>query len=262
MVLPADVDTLSQAELKALVIALVTRVTELERLVAAQRDEIARLKGLKGRPQIKPSGMEQATAPAEPRRNGRGRRGRRSKRAELRVHEERVIKASPLPPDSRFKGYARFLVQDLVLQARVVRFKRECWLTPDGQTVTAPLPAEVRGHFGPSLRRFVLAQYHQGQVTVPRLVAQLRAIGILISKRHILRLLNEGQDAFLDEAHAVLRAGLETAAWISVDDTGARHRAQNGVCTQIGNDHFTWFGTTASKSRLNFLELLRAGHTD
>ena len=32
--------------------------------------------------------------------------------------------------------------------------------------------------------------------------------------------------------------------------------------TQIGNDWFTWFGTRASKSRLNFLELLRAGHTD
>ena len=36
----------------------------------------------------------------------------------------------------------------------------------------------------------------------------------------------------------------------------------NGTCTQIGNDHFAWFATTASKSRLNFLELLRADHTD
>lgn len=43
---------------------------------------------------------------------------------------------------------------------------------------------------------------------------------------------------------------------------GARHKGVNGVCTQIGNDHFTWFGTTGSKSRLNFLELLRAGHDD
>ena len=37
----------------------------------------------------------------------------------------------------------------------------------------AGLPAGVVGHFGPELRRFVLAQHHQGQVTVPRLVAQL-----------------------------------------------------------------------------------------
>ena len=60
----------------------------------------------------------------------------------------------------------------------------------------------------------------------------------------------------------MLRTGLAQAAWISVDDTGARHKAANGTCTQIGNDHFAWFGTTASKSRLNFLELLRAGHPD
>ena len=60
----------------------------------------------------------------------------------------------------------------------------------------------------------------------------------------------------------MLRAGLTSAAWLSVDDTGARHEAANGVCTQIGNEHFAWFGTTGSKSRLNFLDLLRAGHTD
>jgi hypothetical protein len=60
----------------------------------------------------------------------------------------------------------------------------------------------------------------------------------------------------------VLRAGLETSPFVSVDDTGARHAGKNGFCTQIGNDWFTWFGTRSSKSRLNFLDLLRAGHTD
>ena len=59
-----------------------------------------------------------------------------------------------------------------------------------------------------------------------------------------------------------MRAGLETARWITVDDTGARHKAANGVCTQIGDSRFAWFGTTFSKSRLNFLSLLRAGHGD
>jgi hypothetical protein len=62
---------------------------------------------------------------------------------------------------------------------------------------------------------------------------------------------------FSDEAPGVLGAGLETARWVTVDDTSARHKAGNGVTTQIGNDHFTWFATTGSKRRLNFLQLLR-----
>jgi hypothetical protein len=153
-------------------------------------------------------------------------------------------------------------MQDLVLRTEAVRYRRERWITPEGRLVVAPLPGGVDGHFGPELRRYVLAQYHQGQTTVPRLVAQLQAVGIAISKRQVIRLLIAGQQPFLDESQQVLRAGLASAAWITVDDTGARHRAVNGVCTQIGNDHFAWFGTTASKSRLNFLELLRAGHGD
>ena len=50
--------------------------------------------------------------------------------------------------------------------------------------------------------------------------------------------------------------------WITADDTSARHAGQNGFCTQIGNDRFTWFASRVSKSRLNFLDLLRAGHPD
>jgi hypothetical protein len=105
-------------------------------------------------------------------------------------------------------------------------------------------------------------QYHQGQSTLPRLVTFLRSVGVAISKRQLQRLLTDQQEDFVAEAQDVLRAGLETSPYVSVDDTGARHKAKNGFCTQIGNDWFTWFGTRSSKSRLNFLELLRAGHTD
>jgi len=260
MPLPKDIDGLSPAELKSLVLRLLEKVAELERTVAAQRDEIARLKGGPPRPNIKPSGMEQASNPKPPgSSNERRRRG--STRSKLSIDEVRNVKLAA-PPGARFKGYTSFVVQDLVIRRHVVNFRCERWQTPDGGTMTAPLPDGIDGHFGPQLRRFVLAQYHQGQMTVPRLVTLLRSFGISICKRQVLRLLIERQDDFLTEARDTLRAGLLSAAWITVDDTGARHKATNGFCTQIGNAHFAWFGTTGSKSRLNFLELLRAGHDD
>jgi hypothetical protein len=260
MVAPPDIDGLPPAELKQLVLKLLEENAEQKRVITELREEIARLKGLKGRPSIKPpSGMENGTA-AKP--GGRGSRRRRRGKVVPRVAVEDQILKAEVPDDSRFKGYEDFVVQDLEIRVRAVRYRRERWVTPDGRTLIAPLPAGVSGHFGPELRRFVLMQHHQGQVTVPRLTALLQAIGISISKRQVMRLLIGGQDEFIREAGEVLQAGLQTARWITVDDTGARHQGRNGVCTHIGNDDFAWFRTTGSKSRLNFLDLLRAGHSD
>jgi hypothetical protein len=259
---PADLDSLSNADLKSLVLKLLEEVSELRRTIASQRDEITRLKGGPRRPNIKPSGMDKATEPKPSSSAGSEPRPTGGKRSKLSIHEERTVKVTPPPEGSRFKGYTSYIVQDLVIQSRVVNFRRERWQGPDGEVITAPLPAGISGHFGPELRRFVLAQYHQGQITMPRLLALLRSFGILISKRQLVRLLIAGQDDFLDEARDVLRAGLTSAAWITVDDTGARHQAANGFCTQIGNAYFAWFGTTSSKNRGNFLDLLRAGHGD
>jgi hypothetical protein len=74
----------------------------------------------------------------------------------------------------------------LVLHSHVIDFQCERWLTPDGKVIAAPLPVGFDGHFGPQLRRFVLAQYHQGQTTVPRLMTLLRGFGIDVSKREVV----------------------------------------------------------------------------
>src|SRR4051794_19416439 len=257
---PVNLSGMLRAELEALLVELLGELAELKRVVAAQREEIARLKGLKGRPAIKPSGMDKATEP--PKAAQKAKRRFRGKVTPRVIIEDRVIKAAAVPEGSCFKGHEPFLVQDLVISATATCYQRERWVTPDGRTILAPLPEGIDGHFGPELHRFVLMQYHQGQSTLPRLVAVLRSVGVAISKRQVQRLLTDQQEDFVSEARDVLRAGLETSPYVSADDTGARHAGKNGFCTQIGNDWFTWFGTRSSKSRLNFLDLLRAGHPD
>jgi transposase IS66 family protein len=254
-----EISGLGLEELKALLVQALEENARLKAENTELREEIARLKGLKGRPKLKPSGMEKA---ADAGRHA-GRKGRRgAKRGALALDETRILKPDSLPKGARFKGYEDFIVQDIIIKPWTVRYRRERWLLPSGETVVTALPEHVSSHFGPNLKRFVLSQYHQGQVTIPRLTAQLTGLGIAISKRQIVRLLSSKQDAFLKENIEVLRAGLASASWLTVDDTGARHKAQNGFCTHIGNDRFAFFATTGSKSRLNFLGLLRAGRDD
>src|SRR3712207_5090963 len=78
--------------------------------------------------------------------------------------------------------------------------------------------------------------------------------------RSVVRLLTSRLDELIAEDREVLRAGLATARWVTVDDTAARHARRDGVTTQIGDDRFTAFRTGGSKSRQAFLSMLRAGH--
>ena len=61
---PDNFDELSSSQLRELLLKLFSKFTEIEKVVADQRAEIARLKGLKGKPDIKPSGMDKGTDPA------------------------------------------------------------------------------------------------------------------------------------------------------------------------------------------------------
>jgi Transposase IS66 family len=240
------------------------RIQQLEERIQQLQDEIARLKGLKARPRIAPSTLE---SPARPPRDPNARRpgsAKRSKTAQLTITEEVVVPLADRPDEAVFKGYEDFVVQDLILKPRVIRYRREHGLTPDGRSLVAPLPADVLPgrHFGPDLICFILHQYHHQHVTQPLLLEQLHQLGIDISAGELSRILTEKNEAFHQEKAELLPAALAVSDYVQVDDTGARHRGHNGACTQIGNEFFASFASTESKSRLNFLELLRQPHTD
>ena len=127
---------------------------------------------------------------------------------------------------------------------------------------TAPLPGDVQGHFGAGLRTYVLYQHHQNGVTQPLIREELLDLGIDISTGQIDRLLTEGHEQFHDEKDALLPAAREVSRYFQADDTSARHLGKNAYTTVIANPLFASFTTTVSKSRVNFLKLLRSPHEE
>jgi hypothetical protein len=232
-------------------------------LIRQLRDEIAVLKGNKPRPRIKPGRMEKGDKEKKKTKCSDGKRpgsAKRSKTKELLIHETVEVPAENIPPGSQFKGYREFAVQGLVVKFHNILYRLERWKTPEGSYVEGKLPRGVDGHFSPELRRYIVYQYHQCHVTQPLLLEALREFGVDISSGQLSRILIEGHEGFHEEKQGILSAGLEVSSYINVDDTGARHQGQNGYCTHIGNECFAWFESTGSKSRINFLKLLRAGH--
>lgn len=240
---------------------------------AQLKDEMAVLKGEKKRPVFKPSRMnEDAGKPGEnaqadldvsAKKPNRAGSKKRSKTGQLTVDDLVINPEEPIPPGSRFKGYHDFTVQDIVITMRNTRYRLARYQTPDGRHLTGKLPKELQGrHFGPNLVAHILYQHHHCHVTQPLLHEQLREWGVDISSGQINALLLDDKTPFHEEKDALLAAGLALSAYVTVDDSGARHQGNNGYVTHIGNPYFASFHSSMYKSRVNFLELLRAGQTD
>src|SRR3954451_1280797 len=104
---------LSRGELEALAERLLAESAALKQAIAELRAEVATLKGVKGRPKLRPSGMEKGTGP-EPAEAGRGRGAKAPKMGRLTIDEERGI-ATDGTGRSTITGYGGVLVPGLAL---------------------------------------------------------------------------------------------------------------------------------------------------
>lgn len=234
------------------------------------KDEVRVLKGQKKRPKFKASKLDKSTDNEKPENetgtsnNKRPGSAKKSKNKYLVIHQDKVIQPDcELPEGMSFKGYRDYIVQELEIKPHNIRYRLAYYQLPNGSTVTATLPDGLAGqHFGIQLRSYILYQYHQCQVTQPLLLEQLREWGVDISSGQLNRLLTEKHTDFHIEKDDLLEKGLKSRGYITTDDTGARHKGKNGFVTHIGNEWFAWFQSSDSKSRINFLSLLRAGRSD
>lgn len=185
----------------------------------AVKDELARLKHLPPRPPIKPSGMDKATRGEATRtdgeKGGRSMRRRTSHLDKLTIGATIVVKANP-PSGSRNKGFEEIVVQDLGLTPTVTLYRRERFEAPDGGMIVAELDTGIIGGYGPNLHRLAPVLHFQGQMTCERILALLVGLGIVISKRQVVRMLTATLETFRAEDAAVLKAGL-TGACVTVD---------------------------------------------
>src|SRR3569833_1607937 len=181
-----------EAERTPLVVALLGIIEALGETVQKQeeqiellKDEIRILKGGKKRPQFKPSKMDQGTARSDSKEadgeqdTRRAGSDKRNKTAELVIHDEQLLQPKRRnPPGSRFKGYRNVVIQDLVNRAHNNQNQQARRQTPQGEYLIGELPAHLAGgHFGTTLRSYVLYQHHFCLVSLLLLFVLLRVWG-------------------------------------------------------------------------------------
>ena len=252
---------ISDEEITPTISLLLEIIQQQTEKIQILKDEIAILKGQKPKPKIKPSNFDKETDKKNPKKK-KLRKKKKFKTKNLHIHKDKLIHPENIPEKSTFIDYQDYVVQDIIISSHNTRYRLGRWETPSGDFITGKLPEYVGSHFGSRLKSFILYQHYNNHVTQPLIFEHLRELKVDISTGTISNILIENKDAFHKEKAEILIAGLSESSHINVDDTGARHKGKNGYCTHIGNEYFAWFESTQSKSRINFLKLLRGNHED
>lgn len=236
------------------------QISVFKQTVQDLKDEIARLTNTPKRPKFRPGGGDPKSRSGKPGNStDNGRTNSANKMAPKKVQQEVRVPALDVPKGARFKGYQKYTVQELELIPKDVIYKLEVWQAPDGTIIRAMLPKEAQGsHFGCQLRALLHNLYALG-MTEPGLFDLLKGAGIEISEGQVHNILMNESKKYAQESEKILSAGLQEAPYIRTDDTGAKHQHKSGYCTHIGGEYFSYFKTTPSKSRSNFLKLLLQG---
>ena len=205
---PLYLDAVSLEDLKKLVVQLMVEVTGMREENQQLRAENARLEALPKKPKLAPGGMDKATEPDKRARTKQARRQRRKRQSGRRTPPVtlELTLVIEVPAGSRRRGFETCTVQDLILAPQVIRFRRDPGDTGrSGDHSTAA--ARGKRHFGPGIVRYVLMQHVQGQVTVERLLAQLKGLGVRISKGQIVTILTANKGPWCKNSHGGCRCG-------------------------------------------------------
>lgn len=272
--LTVDIDAITDPHVAAVQRTLFGLVEVLVEINAAQRktiqelkDEVNRLKGEQGKPDIrKQKTSADAIDPKHSSEADRNKRGEQKTRAKKTKKKKTVkidrrvdcdVDKDCLPPDAKFQGYETRVVQDLKIITDNVEFRVAVYYSKSlKKTFLGKLPDGYKGEFGPGIRSLVITLYRDSGMTEPAIARFLKTFGIQIAKSTISRMITEDHDLFHQEKEDIVNAGLKANTYQHMDDTGCRVNGKNHYTHILCNPYFTGFFTRPKKDRLTLLAIL------
>ncbi len=230
------------------------------------RDENNRLKGEQGKPDVRKQ-TNDISSENDRNKKPRGKRKKKKKRKKknrIKINRTEicVIDKDQLPNDAVFKGYKTSIVQDVIIQTDNVEFKKATYYSHSlNKTFMASLPKGYSGEFGPNLRKLVISLNHECGMTESCIANFLENHDILIGSGTISRLLTQPpeMDEFRQEYRDITAAGLSSADYQQMDDTGARVKGKNYYDHILCNEFYTAYFTRQHKDRLTIIDILTQG---
>ncbi len=239
-----------------------SKVKSLEEEKQKLQDEINRLKGEDGKPDIKANKTKgfKKDHSSEKERKTPKKHIKSSKNVNITIDRKEILpySKSELPYDAEFKGYEEVVVQDISFKTDNVLFlKPKYYSASEGKTYLAPLPLGYDGEFGPGVKAFVISLYYGGNMTQGKILEFLEDIGISMSAGYLSNLLIKNTEDFEAELNEVYVEGLASTPWQHLDQTSARVKGVNHTTNVICNPLYTLYSTTLKKDRLTVLGVLQ-----
>jgi hypothetical protein len=249
------------------------------------RDEINRLKGEQGKPDIKPNKKTDGNISSETERKEaeenankdinaatntnatdpeaeiKKKRQRDKKLPKIKIDREQIcpLNKDGLPDDLIFKGYQDVIIQNIIITTDNVKYRREVFYSPSQhKSYQGELPTAVqgKGEYGCGIRALIPILKSEANMSEKRILGFFENFGIVISPTYISRQWTHGYDLFHQEKSDLYRSGLIASDYANIDDTKARFNGVNHYCQIVCNQFFTAYFTTPKKDRLSVLAVL------
>lgn len=285
---PGQMSTSDQASVLNTLEAALYVIEDLKATVQSLKDEVNRLKGEQGKPDIAAKNQkekeekeeaeeeegeenEASQAPKEDissekeRKKGKGKRRKRKVKFDgsQRIDKTKTLDIadkSHLPDDIEFKGYATSHYQDLRIISELIELKRAIYYSPSArQTYTADLPDEYEAGYDytQTLKGHVLMFKFEMGLSIPKIGDFMRMNGIDISNGTISNIILSNGLRFKEEGDSIYRSGMEAGLYSQTDTTGSRVNGENWHTHIIGNEYYSAYFTKPHKDRQTILDLLR-----